>query len=203
MAINNAAAAFIGASVTLVLVIVFMILMVVLVRQCLAFLAKRSAIRSQVEAQQRARAEFERQRRTSITEPVPATFDWHHSIRIAGTPPPSYREAKRLPPLNDGVLPSKKTKKQSKEKGNGVDGNESDSSEPGGPRGSVVVETNSPQMPSVSYTDFEDSLNVVVQRQDVSIVMEHDRQVNGHIEGDATPLTSMSHDQGRDGPREV
>lgn len=108
MPLNNAAAAFIGASVTLVLVIIFMILMVILVRQCLAFLAKRNAIRAQTEQQVRARAEFERQRRGSITEPVPATFDWHHSIRIAGTPPPSYHEAKGLPTFEDAVARRKK-----------------------------------------------------------------------------------------------
>ena len=108
MPLNNAAAAFIGASVTLVLVIIFMILMVILVRQCLAFLAKRNSIRAQTEQQIRARAEFERQRRGSITEPVPATFDWHHSIRIAGTPPPSYHEAKGLPTFEDAVARRKK-----------------------------------------------------------------------------------------------
>lgn len=101
MALSPAAAAFIGASVTLVLVIIFMILMVILVRQCLAFLAKRNAIRAQVETQRQARDNFERQRRGSITEPVPATFDWHHSIRIAGTPPPSYHEAKKLPSIEN------------------------------------------------------------------------------------------------------
>ena len=108
MALNNAAAAFIGASVTLVLVIIFMILMVILVRQCLAFLAKRNSLRAQTEQQLQARRQFERQRRGSVTEPVPATFDWHHSIRIAGTPPPSYTEAKGLPKFNDGAAGRKK-----------------------------------------------------------------------------------------------
>ena len=108
MALTNATAAFIGASVTLFLVIVFMILMVILVRQCLAFLAKRNAIRAQAEHQLQARRQFERQRRGSITEPVPATFDWHHSIRIAGTPPPSYHEAKGLPAFEEAVSPTKK-----------------------------------------------------------------------------------------------
>lgn len=46
---------------------------------------------------------MERQRRLSISEPVDPTFDWHHAIRIAGTPPPSYREAKKLPPLEDST----------------------------------------------------------------------------------------------------
>jgi type II secretory pathway pseudopilin PulG len=98
---NTTAAAFIGASVTLVLIIIFMILMVILVRQCVVFMAKRNAIRQQLEQQREARAELERQRRLSISEPVDPTFDWHHSIRIAGTPPPTYREAKDLPPIED------------------------------------------------------------------------------------------------------
>ena len=100
MALTNAAAGFIGASVTLVLVIIFMILMVILVRQCLAFVSKRNAIRAQVEHQRQIREQI-RQRRGSVTEPIPATFDWHHSIRIAGTPPPSYVEAKELPSFDD------------------------------------------------------------------------------------------------------
>lgn len=102
MVLTNAAAGFIGASVTLVLVIIFMILMVILVRQCLAFISKRNAIRAQVESQRQIREQI-RQRRGSVTEPVPATFDWHHSIRIAGTPPPSYGEAKSLPTFKDAT----------------------------------------------------------------------------------------------------
>ena len=101
MPLTNAAAGFIGASVTLVLVIIFMILMVILVRQCLAFISKRNAIRAQMESQRQIREQI-RQRRGSVTEPIPATFDWHHSIRIAGTPPPSYGEAKNLPTFKDG-----------------------------------------------------------------------------------------------------
>ena len=103
MALSGPAAGFIGASVTLVLVIIFMILMVILVRQCLAFLAKRNHLRTQLEQQQRQRENQQRHRRGSITEPVPATFDWHHSIRIAGTPPPSYVEAKKLPTFEDAI----------------------------------------------------------------------------------------------------
>lgn len=101
MAIDGTAAAFIGASVTLVLVIIFMILMVVLVRQCLAFLAKRALLRQQLDA---VRQHQERQRRMSVTEPVKPTFNWHHSIRIAGTPPPTYVEAKDLPPLENDIV---------------------------------------------------------------------------------------------------
>ena len=99
MVLDTTVAAFIGASVTLILVIIFMILMVILVRQCLSFMAKRNAIREQMERHRRAREELERQRRASISEPVNPTFDWHHSIRVAGTPPPSYREAKELPAI--------------------------------------------------------------------------------------------------------
>lgn len=111
---NTTAAAFIGASVTLVLIIIFMILVVILVRQCLAFVAKRNDIRRQLEQQRAQRAEMERQRRLSISEPVNPTFDWHHSIRIAGTPPPSYHEAKTLPPLEpecNSTLQNKDKKK--------------------------------------------------------------------------------------------
>lgn len=99
MVLSNAAAGFIGASVTLVLVIIFMILMVILVRQCLAFIAKKNAIRHQMEHQHQVREQI-RQRRGSVSEPIPATFDWHHAIRIEGTPPPSYVEAKELPALD-------------------------------------------------------------------------------------------------------
>ena len=65
---NTTAAAFIGASVTLVLIIIFMILMVILVRQCLAFMAKRNDIRQQMEQHRLQQAEFERQRRLSVSE---------------------------------------------------------------------------------------------------------------------------------------
>ena len=119
--LNNATAAFIGASVTLFLVIVFMILMVILVRQCLAFLAKRNAIRAQAEHHLQARRQFERQRRGSITEPVPATFDWHHSIRVAGTPPPSYTEAKQLPSFDEETVTPGKKKKGRRERRVGQD----------------------------------------------------------------------------------
>ncbi len=108
MALSNAAAGFIGASVTLVLVIIFMILMVILVRQCLAFIAKRNAIRNQIENQRQVREQM-RQRRGSVSEPIPATFDWHHAIRIEGTPPPSYVEAKELPAIKkEGIQDGEK-----------------------------------------------------------------------------------------------
>ncbi len=98
----NAAAAFIGAAVTLILVVVFMILIIILVRQCIALRAKRIALRERQE-QELQRAQVGRRRRGSVTEAVPATFDWHHSIRIEGTPPPTYVEAEKLPPIEDEV----------------------------------------------------------------------------------------------------
>lgn len=123
MALTNAAAGFIGASVTLVLVIIFMILMVVLVRQCLAFVAKKNAIRAQVDHQRQVREQI-RQRRGSVTEPIPATFDWHHSIRIAGTPPPSYVEAKKLPALSDETDGQENNKASKREGEAGTDSQE-------------------------------------------------------------------------------
>ena len=102
----NAAAAFIGAAVTLILVVVFMILIIILVRQCIALRAKRIALRERQE-QEIQRAQAGRRRRGSVTEAVPATFDWHHSIRIEGTPPPTYIEAEKLPAIEDEVKMSK------------------------------------------------------------------------------------------------
>ena len=88
ISVNDAAV--IGVSVALILVIVLMILVVVLVRQCYGLLSKRAgAVRQQ--------------RKMSVTEPVKPTFNWHHSIRISGTPPPTYVEAKDLPPLENCI----------------------------------------------------------------------------------------------------
>lgn len=134
---NTTAAAFIGASVTLVLVIIFMILMVILVRQCLAFMAKRNALRAQLEEHRRQRQELERRRRLSITEPVRPTYDWHHSIRIEGTPPPSYREAKKLPPIESDIRPQAK---DSKEKTNQIHTGGEDSDNELNVNTSVVIE---------------------------------------------------------------
>lgn len=123
---STTAAAFIGASVTLVLVIIFMILMVILVRQCLAFVAKRNQIRQHLEQQRQVRAEIERQRRLSVSEPVNPTFDWHHSIRIAGTPPPTYHEAKKLPALEAEEVHAPKST-SAKKKEDEIDGRDSES----------------------------------------------------------------------------
>lgn len=139
MALSNAAAGFIGASVTLVLVIIFMILMVILVRQCLAFVSKRNAIRTQMESQRQIREQI-RQRRGSVTEPIPATFDWHHTIRIAGTPPPSYGEAKDLP---------------------SIEGDEANSEKQAGATGSDVVHT-----PQANGVHSQANMEVSVQVED-------------------------------------
>lgn len=56
-----------------------------------------------------------------MTEPVPATFDWHHSIRIAGTPPPSYTEAKGLPAFDDAVAARRKKKRGRRERERGLE----------------------------------------------------------------------------------
>ena len=97
----NAAVAFIAAAVTLILVVIFMILIVILVRQCLALRAKRRALRER-QQQEATRVQAAQRRRGSVTEAVPATFDWHHSIRVEGTPPPTYNEAEKLPPIENG-----------------------------------------------------------------------------------------------------
>ena len=97
----NAAVAFIAAAVTLILVVIFMILIVILVRQCIALHAKRQALRER-QQQEATRVQAAQRRRGSVTEAVPATFDWHHSIRVEGTPPPTYNEAEKLPPIENG-----------------------------------------------------------------------------------------------------
>lgn len=45
--------------------------------------------------------------------PVPANFNWHHSIRIDGSLPPSYADAAKLPPLNKTTV--KKQRQTNKE----------------------------------------------------------------------------------------
>ena len=182
--LNSTAAAFIGASVTLVLVIIFMVLMVVLVRQCLAFMAKRATIRAQVEQQRRARERFERQR-GSITEPVPATFDWHHSIRIAGTPPPTYREAQKLPSFEDGIVTETRKKKKSERieewNQNGVvEENHVDGSHP--PESPVNEAAQSSNENAEGASRNNESESVHVREVEVSLVMEEpgDSQVDSH-----------------------
>ena len=103
MVLNGPAVGLIIASIILVLILVFMILIVILVRQCLAFLAKRNHIQAQMEQRERQRENHQQRRRGSVTVPVVANFDWHHTIKIAGTPPPSYTEAKTLPSFEEGM----------------------------------------------------------------------------------------------------
>ncbi len=64
-------------------------------KECREFVATRNVIEQLVEEQRVE--ELIRQRRLSVTEPVAPTYDSHHSIRIEGTPPPTYHEAKKLP----------------------------------------------------------------------------------------------------------
>ena len=190
--LNGTAAAFIGASVTLVLVIIFMVLMVVLVRQCLAFMAKRATIRAQVEQQRRARERFERQR-GSITEPVPATFDWHHSIRIAGTPPPTYREAQKLPSFENGIV-AEETRKKKKGKrieewnqNGSVEESHVDGSNPPESPDDAVAQSNDENAEEASRNNERESLHV--REVEVSLVMTEpghvgDSQVDSHDVGD-------------------
>jgi len=100
--IPSTAAGFIGAAVALILVVIFMILIVILVKQCLALRSKRRAIRDRMD-QEVTRTQAARRRRGSVTDAVPANFNWHHSIRVEGTPPPSYGEAEKLPTLDNGT----------------------------------------------------------------------------------------------------
>ena len=193
--LNSTAAAFIGASVTLVLVIIFMVLMVVLVRQCLAFMSKRATIRAQVEQQRRARERFERQR-GSITEPVPATFDWHHSIRIAGTPPPTYREAQKLPSFEDGIVTETRKKKNSERieewNQNGVvEENHVDGSHPPESLVNEAAQSSNENAEGVSRNNESESVHV--REVEVSLVMEEpgDTQVDSH---DAVDSQVDSHD---------
>lgn len=190
--LNSTAAAFIGASVTLVLVIIFMVLMVVLVRQCLAFMAKRATIRAQVEQQRRARERFERQR-GSITEPVPATFDWHHSIRIAGTPPPTYREAQKLPSFENGIVGEETRKKKKGERieewnqNGSVGENHVDGSNPPESPDDEVAQSNDGNAEEASRNNERESLHV--REVEVSLVMTEpghvgDGQVDSHDVGD-------------------
>lgn len=189
MVLNNAAAAFIGAAVTLVLVIIFMILMVILVRQCLAFLAKRSAVRAQMEAQRQARVDLERQRRGSITEPVPATFDWHHSIRVAGTPPPSYHEAKQLPAFEEAIV-AEVGRKVGRERG---DGTCSEVSDPMPGLGSSNDSDESSGGCMSRPTDVAEQRHVMV-----SILVEGDVVSNGSGEAELESGTGAEQDGGQE-----
>ena len=184
MPLTNAAAGFIGASVTLVLVIIFMILMVILVRQCLAFLAKRNTIRVQVEEQRQQREQL-RRRRGSITEPIPATFDWHHSIRIAGTPPPTYHEAKKLPSFEDAIVTQKKENVVS-ENGttDGVDGSKAESN------GNVHSSSNEEETPAVKVSPNHDHSNSEQITIEVPVALE-----GGVSEATVSPNQSSSHSQ--------
>lgn len=114
-----------------------------------------------MEQQQRQRDNQQRQRRGSITEPVPATFDWHHSIRIAGTPPPSYVEAKKLPTFDDAIeagekqdhkgMVSKETEEEAETK---VDSKEEE--------GFVIVNGSHPSVGASAGATAGQNVNVIV-----------------------------------------
>ena len=92
--LNNTSAAFIGAAVTLILAILFFIFLAIMIKLCLKYLHQRRMIQAR-RAEAQARRQHARQQPPEA--PVAPTFDWHHSIRIAGEPPPDYEEAKSLP----------------------------------------------------------------------------------------------------------
>jgi hypothetical protein len=96
MLLNNTSAAFIGAAVTLILAILFFIFLAIMIKLCLKYLYQRRMIQAQ-RAEVQARRQQARQQPPEA--PVPPTFDWHHSIKIQGSPPPTYEEAKDLPSI--------------------------------------------------------------------------------------------------------
>jgi len=91
--------AFIGASVTLVLAIIIIILLIISFRLCLKVVQRRYMV------QQHLQANSANQDGTQNNEEDPnlPSFNWRHSLRIAGTLPPSYEEAKELPSLDDTI----------------------------------------------------------------------------------------------------
>ncbi len=97
--------AFITASavVAIAVLIIIVICTLMLARSIIRDASRRKSEHEQARAEATARI-LQQQRypqtRRGITEPpVPANFNWHHSIRVDGSLPPSYTEAEKLPPL--------------------------------------------------------------------------------------------------------
>ena len=97
-----------------------------------------------------------------MTEPVPATFDWHHSIRVAGTPPPTYKEARQLPAFEDGLVLANKERRR-------TEGEDRDSESSSVSDNEAHEETDN--------RGRADSVTEVAQRRDIvaSIVTENER----------------------------
>ncbi|XP_065906126.1 uncharacterized protein [Dysidea avara] len=95
--------AFIGASVTLVLAIIIIILLIISFRLCLKVVQRRYMVQQHL---QNANSANQENSQNNEEDPNLPSFNWRHSLRIAGTLPPSYEEAKELPSLDD-VIPIK------------------------------------------------------------------------------------------------
>jgi len=92
--------AFIGASVTLVLAIIIIILLIISFRLCLKVVQRRYMVQQHL---QNANSANQESGQNQEDDPNLPSFNWRHSLRIAGTLPPSYEEAKELPSLDDTI----------------------------------------------------------------------------------------------------
>lgn len=100
--LSETSLAFIGASVTLVLAIIIIILLIISFRLCLKVVQRRYLVQAQLQNANSANSEGQQ---NTEEDPNLPSFNWRHSLRIAGTLPPSYEEAKELPSLDDTIPP--------------------------------------------------------------------------------------------------
>lgn len=100
--LSETSLAFIGASVTLVLAIIIIILLIISFRLCLKVVQRRYLVQAQLQNANSANPEGQQ---NNEEDPNLPSFNWRHSLRIDGTLPPSYEEAKELPSLDDAIPP--------------------------------------------------------------------------------------------------
>ena len=100
--LSETSLAFIGASVTLVLAIIIIILLIISFRLCLKVVQRRYLVQTQLHNANSGNPEGQQ---NTEEDPNLPSFNWRHSLRIAGTLPPSYEEAKELPSLDDTIPP--------------------------------------------------------------------------------------------------
>ena len=105
--LSETSLAFIGASVTLVLAIIIIILLIISFRLCLKVVQRRYLVQAQLQNANNANSEGQQNNEEDQNLP---SFNWRHSLRIAGTLPPSYEEAKELPSLDDTIPPKEDQK---------------------------------------------------------------------------------------------
>ena len=124
-----------------------------------------------------------------MTEPVPATFDWHHSIRVAGTPPPTYKEARQLPSFEDGIVANKTARCS-----DGEDEGESSGSESSSRRNSVSDNEVHEETDNRGLADH--GVAEVAQRRHVvaSIVIENERNSQMMNSESEVPNGTQAHD---------